>query len=210
VRAHRVVVPPPALDEHLSLLEGVEDRAFQQFITKLGVEALAATVLPRAAWFDVSGCGRQGRNSLAHRFGHELGAVVGPNMPRDAAQDEQVREHVDHISRLPLPVHSDHQALRIMARSSARSGRPAAFKERRRPARRCRGGEMTRMIPRGHCMLTEPGATGEIRLVNQLFGLFARSNSYSRFIAPGSSYCNRADLPASYKKCSPVSEASLP
>ncbi len=30
-----------------------------------------------------------------------------------------------------------------------------------------------RMIRRGHCILPQPGVTGEIRLVNQLFGLAA-------------------------------------
>jgi transposase, IS6 family len=29
------------------------------------------------------------------------------------------------------------------------------------------------MIRRGHCVLSHPGATGKIRLVNQLFGLAA-------------------------------------
>ncbi len=29
------------------------------------------------------------------------------------------------------------------------------------------------MIRRGPCVLTQPGSTGEIRLVNQLFGLAA-------------------------------------
>jgi transposase-like protein len=36
-----------------------------------------------------------------------------------------------------------------------------------------KGFEVMRMIRRGHCVLTQPGATGEIRLVNQLFGLAA-------------------------------------
>jgi transposase, IS6 family len=30
-----------------------------------------------------------------------------------------------------------------------------------------------RMIRRGHCDLTQPGVTGEVRLINQLFGLAA-------------------------------------
>lgn len=30
-----------------------------------------------------------------------------------------------------------------------------------------------RMIRRGHCILPQPGVTGEIRLVNRLFGLAA-------------------------------------
>jgi transposase-like protein len=36
-----------------------------------------------------------------------------------------------------------------------------------------RGFEVMRMIRRGHCVLSQPGVTGEIRLVNQLFGLAA-------------------------------------
>jgi transposase-like protein len=34
-----------------------------------------------------------------------------------------------------------------------------------------RGYDMMRMIRRGHCILPQPGVTGEVRLVNQLFGL---------------------------------------
>jgi hypothetical protein len=30
-----------------------------------------------------------------------------------------------------------------------------------------------RMIRRGHCALTQPGVTGDIRLINKLFGLTA-------------------------------------
>ena len=36
-----------------------------------------------------------------------------------------------------------------------------------------KGFEVMRMIRRGHCVLTQPGTTGEIRLMNQLFGLTA-------------------------------------
>jgi hypothetical protein len=36
-----------------------------------------------------------------------------------------------------------------------------------------KGFEVMRMIRPGHCILREPGATVEIRLVNQLFGLAA-------------------------------------
>ncbi len=36
-----------------------------------------------------------------------------------------------------------------------------------------KGFEAMRMIRRGHCVLPQPGVTGEIRLVNQLFGLAA-------------------------------------
>jgi transposase-like protein len=36
-----------------------------------------------------------------------------------------------------------------------------------------KGFEAMRMIRRGHCVLPQPSVTGEIRLVNQLFGLAA-------------------------------------
>ena len=36
-----------------------------------------------------------------------------------------------------------------------------------------KGFEVKRMIRRRHCMLPEPGVTGEIRLINQLLGLSA-------------------------------------
>jgi transposase, IS6 family len=36
-----------------------------------------------------------------------------------------------------------------------------------------KGFEVMRMIRRGHCILQAAGTTGEIRLINQLFGLAA-------------------------------------
>jgi transposase-like protein len=36
-----------------------------------------------------------------------------------------------------------------------------------------KGFEVMRMVRRGHCMLRHAGVTGEIGLVNQLFGLAA-------------------------------------
>lgn len=40
-----------------------------------------------------------------------------------------------------------------------------------RDAVRSKGFEIMRMIRRGHCMLREAGAAGEVRFVNKLFGL---------------------------------------
>jgi len=34
-----------------------------------------------------------------------------------------------------------------------------------------KGFEIMRMIRRGHCMLREPGARGEVRFIDKLFGL---------------------------------------
>jgi transposase, IS6 family len=36
-----------------------------------------------------------------------------------------------------------------------------------------KGVEVMRIIRRRHCMLIEPGVTGEVRFINRLFGLYA-------------------------------------
>jgi hypothetical protein len=46
VRANRVVVLPPVLDQHLRLLQRVEDFSVQELVPELAVEALVAPVLP--------------------------------------------------------------------------------------------------------------------------------------------------------------------
>src|SRR5215210_1342013 len=111
VRACGIVVASPIFNHDLGLLERVEDLTFEQFIAELRVEALAVAILPRAAWLDVSRLGPHSRDPLPHGFGHEFAAVIGPNMARNTAQDEQVREHIDHINCLQLPAHPDGQAL---------------------------------------------------------------------------------------------------
>jgi hypothetical protein len=53
VRPDRIVFLPPALDQDLGLLQGVENLPVEQLITQLPIEALVVTVLPRTAWFNV-------------------------------------------------------------------------------------------------------------------------------------------------------------
>jgi transposase-like protein len=62
-------------------------------------------------------------------------------------------------------IEADHGALK-------RGIRPARGFQRMATAS-IKGFEVMRMIRRGHCGLAQPGVTGEIRLVNQLFGLAA-------------------------------------
>src|SRR5215213_5397230 len=45
----RVVMPSPAFDDDLSLLQGVEDLSIQQLVSEPGVERLHIPVLPRRA-----------------------------------------------------------------------------------------------------------------------------------------------------------------
>jgi transposase-like protein len=47
------------------------------------------------------------------------------------------------------------------------------FQTMKTAAATLKGFEVMRMIRRGHCILRQAGPTGEIRLVNQLFGLAA-------------------------------------
>src|SRR5262249_61953062 len=46
-----------------------------------------------------------------HSRGNAFRAIVGTDMPGHAAQDEQVREHIDDVDRLPSTRHPDGQAL---------------------------------------------------------------------------------------------------
>jgi hypothetical protein len=89
----------PTFDHDLCLGQRVKDFAIQKFIAKPGVERLDEAVLPWTAWRDV-GCLRADcGNPVLHRFCDELRAVVGTDVSGDAAQDEQVAERVDDISR---------------------------------------------------------------------------------------------------------------
>jgi len=62
-------------------------------------------------------------------------------------------------------IEADHGALKRVIRPTR------GFQRMKTAYATIKGFEVMRMIRRGHCMLTEPGSTGEIRFVNQLFGL---------------------------------------
>jgi hypothetical protein len=68
-------------------------------------------VLPRTAGPDVSGLRADGADPFLHRLGKELRAVVGTNVFGNAAQDEQVRQHVDDVDRFEPAGHPNGQAL---------------------------------------------------------------------------------------------------
>jgi len=62
---------------------------------------------------------------------------------------------------------ADHGALKPMIR------RVRGFKTMRTASATINGLEIMRMIRRGHCMLKEPGAKGEVRFVNNLLSIVA-------------------------------------
>src|SRR5690606_3751821 len=105
-----VVVSPPGFDDDLGLGEAVEDLTVKQFVAELRVEALAVAVLPRASWFDERCLCADGYDPLPYSLGDELRAVVGTDMARHAAQDEQVRQGVDDVGRVELAIDADCKA----------------------------------------------------------------------------------------------------
>jgi transposase-like protein len=64
-------------------------------------------------------------------------------------------------------IEADHGALKRMIRPTR------GFQRMRTASATLKGFEVMRMIRRGQCIRPQPGATGEIRVVNQLFGLAA-------------------------------------
>src|SRR5918993_5991054 len=69
MRAHRVVVAPPALDHHLGLAQAVEDLAVEQLVAEPGVEALDEAVLPSTAELSI-----RSRRDQGHGGGPEGGS----------------------------------------------------------------------------------------------------------------------------------------
>src|SRR5439155_14844776 len=78
----------------------VEDLAIEQLVAQPGIKTLDEPVLPWTARRDVGGVCSDGTDPLLHRLGNELRAIIGTDMSGNAAQDEQVGEHIDDIDRL--------------------------------------------------------------------------------------------------------------
>ena len=104
---------PPALDDHLGFVERVEDFAVQKLISKLRVEAFAVAVLPWAFRFVVGRSRSNGDDPFSNQFGDELRAIVRTEMTWHAAQDEQVRKHIDNVGRVQPPALSRQRRFRV-------------------------------------------------------------------------------------------------
>src|SRR5262245_15759653 len=89
MRPDRIVIAPPAFDDDLSFVEGVEDLAIEQLIAQARVEALDVAVLPRTAPLDVGSLGAESGDPSLDGRRDELGSIIGPDMPGDAPQDEE-------------------------------------------------------------------------------------------------------------------------
>ncbi len=60
----------------VTLLQTVENLSIEQFISQATIEALTITILPRAAWFNVSRLYSHCLNPVSYGFSDELRAVV--------------------------------------------------------------------------------------------------------------------------------------
>ena len=102
---------PPGFNENLGFLQGVEDLPVQELVAQPCVEALDVAVLPRRTRFDEGGPGADRGDPLLDGPGDELRAVVGADVSRDGAQDEQIGQHIDDVNRGELSPNPDRQAL---------------------------------------------------------------------------------------------------
>jgi IS6 family transposase len=94
------------------------------------------------------------------------GLASYPNAIRRLQSEGLLSKDVEHRTSKYLNnvIEADHGALKRVIRPSR------GFQRMKTASATIRGFEVTRMIRRGHCMLPASGVTGEIRLVNQLFG----------------------------------------
>jgi transposase, IS6 family len=90
-----------------------------------------------------------------------------PKAIRRLRREGHLAHSVEHRTSKYLNniIEADHGALKRVIRPTR------GFQRMKTASATIKGFEVMRMIRRGHCILTGPGVTGEIRLVNQLFGL---------------------------------------
>ena len=121
----RVVVASPLFDDHLGLLQAVEDLAVEQLVPEARVEALDVAVLPGRARLDERSLGSDRSDPAAYGLGDELGTVIGPDVGRWPTHDEQVGQDVDDVDRGELAAGTDRQALAgVLVQDVQRPERP--------------------------------------------------------------------------------------
>jgi transposase-like protein len=92
-----------------------------------------------------------------------------PRAIRRLQNEGLLSEDVEHRTSKYLNniIEADHGALKRMIRPTR------GFQRMKTASTTLKGFEVMRMVRRGHCMLRHAGVTGEIGLVNQMFGLAA-------------------------------------
>jgi hypothetical protein len=111
VRSDRVVPPTLLLDQRSCLLQRVEDLPVEQLVPMPTIEALAVPVLPRTSWLDEQWSDIKAIELLSDRLRAELRSVVQVDVLRWPLGEEHLRQHLDDISGLELPINQDGQTL---------------------------------------------------------------------------------------------------
>ena len=107
----RVVVASPLFDDHLGLLQAVEDLAVEQLVPEACIEALDVAVLPWRARLDERCLGPDRGDPPTYGFSDELGAIIRPDVGGWSTHDEEIGEHVDDVDRGELATDAYRQAL---------------------------------------------------------------------------------------------------
>jgi len=103
-------VSSPPFDQRFGFLHRVEDFQREQFVSELGVEALAIAVLPCASQFDVKCIDAEPLQPSAQRLLDKFGAVVRTNVIRRAVREEEIDEDFENDPRVEPSLHPDRQA----------------------------------------------------------------------------------------------------
>ena len=111
MRPERIVFQPPFFNQHLGLLQGIEDLAVEPFIPEFTIEALVVTVFPGTARFNKERLDTKPFEPLASNSGRELGPVVRADMLRRAMLDKELGEATQDIIRLQASFYNNSQTL---------------------------------------------------------------------------------------------------
>lgn len=101
---------PPAFNQHLGLLQCVEDFRVEQLVPELAVERLVVSVLPRAAGLDEQRLHADPAQPFSNGNGRELSAIVGSDVIRRPMLDKQVGDALKHALTIQFAIHMDRQA----------------------------------------------------------------------------------------------------
>lgn len=106
-----VVLALPQGCQHLRFPQVREQFGIQQLIAEAAEETLREAVFPGAGGRNVQGAHAHRRQVAPHRVGDELRPVVGANELRNAADQEDLRQDVDHVHGRQRALHLQRQAL---------------------------------------------------------------------------------------------------
>ena len=97
-------------DRHFWLGEAVEDLAVEQFIAKRPVEAFVVAILPRRCRSDVERLHADVREPFLDCCSDKFAAIIGPNIGRRPARDEQVGPDRQYVFVFELPRYDQGEA----------------------------------------------------------------------------------------------------